>query len=243
MLKINNLSASIVDKQILNQINLNISSGEQHILMGPNGSGKSSLAVCLMGHPDYKILAGQILFNDRDITNLPPHERARLGIFLAFQYPKAIPGLKVFSFLKTIYESFTGNVISVPDFEKLLNTNLEIVGIDKSFIHRDVNDGFSGGEKKRFEMLQLLLLKPKLAIIDEIDSGLDVDALKVVAEVINLCHQQNPNFTLILITHYQRILKYLKPDFVHILQKGKIVKTGGAELALQIEKSGYAERL
>lgn len=239
LLKICGLSVKIEDKQILNKINLNVSAGQQHVLMGPNGSGKSSLAATLMGHPDFEVVDGQIKFGEIDITNMAPNERAQLGIFLAFQYPKSIPGLKVFSFLKTIYESFTGGSISVPDFEKLLDENLKIVGVDKSFIHRDVNDGFSGGEKKRFEMLQLLLLKPKLAIIDEIDSGLDVDALKVVADVINLCHKQDPNFTVILITHYQRILKYLNPDFVHILQGGKIVKSAGIELAQQVEKSGY----
>ena len=239
LLKICGLSVKIEDKQVLNKINLNVSAGQQHILMGPNGSGKSSLATTLMGHPDFKVTDGQIKFGETDITNMAPNERAQLGIFLAFQYPKSISGLRVFSFLKTIYESFTNNSISVPDFEKLLDEKLELVGVDKSFIHRDVNDGFSGGEKKRFEMLQLLLLKPKLAIIDEIDSGLDVDALKIVADVINLCHKQDPNFTVILITHYQRILKYLNPNFVHILQGGKIVKSAGIELAQQVEKSGY----
>jgi Fe-S cluster assembly ATP-binding protein len=241
LLKIKNLSVKIAGNLVLNNLNLEVNSGSFEILMGPNGSGKSSLAATLMGHPDYEIITGEIYLADQNITKLSTHERAKLGLFLAFQHPKAIAGLPVFSFLKTIYEAYTGNTIPVPEFENLLNKKLDLVGLDKSFVHREVNVGFSGGEKKRLEILQFLLLQPRLAMIDEIDSGLDVDALKLVANAINIAKQNNPRLTIILITHYNRIVDFLCPDNVHIMQQGKLVKSGDLLLVKQIETAGYED--
>lgn len=238
-LEIKNLTVQIDNKLVIEQLNLEVDFGSLHVLMGPNGSGKSSLAAVLMGHPSYQVLTGEIWFKGQNIVHLPVNERAKLGIFLAFQYPKSIPGLKVFNFLKTIYEANFGTSIAVPEFEKLLKSHFELIGLDQSFMHREVNTGFSGGERKRFEILQLLLMRPTLAIIDEIDSGLDVDALKEVANALKLYQEQHPEIAIILITHYQRILKYLQPGFVHIMQHGKIIKSGGAELVEQVEISGY----
>ena len=228
---------------MLDNLCLSINAGSLDVLMGPNGSGKSSLAATIMGHPDYQVVAGTINFSGQDITQMLPHERAKLGLFLAFQNPIAIQGLQVFSFLKTIYEAYTGKNVLALEFESLLNKNLEIVGLNKSFMYRDVNDGFSGGERKRFEILQLILLKPKLAIIDEIDSGLDIDALKIIAQVLAFMQQDNPDLTIILITHYNRILSHLKPNLVHVLQAGKLIKSGGLALISQIEANGYEELL
>lgn len=239
MLIIKNLSVKVADKLVVDGLNLAVGRGELAVLMGPNGSGKSSLAATLMGHPDYIITDGTIYLADQNITNLLPHERAKLGLFLAFQHPTAIAGLQVFTFLKTIYESCTGNVVSVPMFEELLSQNLALVGLHKSFIYRDVNSGFSGGEKKRFEILQFLLLQPRLAIIDEIDSGLDVDALKIVADIISVSKKNNPQLTIVLITHYNRVINLLQPDSVHIMQQGCLVKSGTVGLVKQIESSGY----
>lgn len=239
MLSIKNLAVQIAGKPVVDNVNLEIKAGELAILMGPNGSGKSSLAMVLMGHPDYTITAGAIYFNNQDITNLAVHERAKLGLFLAFQHPRAIAGLQVFSFLKTTYEVFTGKIMDVRDFENLLLKNLELVGLDKSFIYRDVNSGFSGGEKKSFEILQFLLLQPKLAIIDEIDSGLDIDALKLVAQAINFAKKKCPELSIILITHYSRIINFLEPETVYVMQHGKLVKSGDIFLANQIEQFGY----
>ena len=243
MLVIKNLSVKIADKLVLDNLCLSINAGSLDVLMGPNGSGKSSLAATIMGHPDYQVVAGTINFSGQDITQMLPHERAKLGLFLAFQNPIAIQGLQVFSFLKTIYEAYTGKNVLALEFESLLNKNLEIVGLNKSFMYRDVNDGFSGGERKRFEILQLILLKPKLAIIDEIDSGLDIDALKIIAQVLAFMQQDNPDLTIILITHYNRILSHLKPNLVHVLQAGKLIKSGGLALISQIEANGYEELL
>lgn len=239
LLTIKNLTVQIDQKIVINNLDLDLKEGDLAVLMGPNGSGKSSLALSLLGHPDYEIVAGKILFDGQDITNLPIHERAKLGLFLAFQSPKAVAGLQVFTFLKTIYESYTGTIISVPVFEALLFENLALVGLDRGFIYREVNVGFSGGEQKRFEILQFLLLKPRLAIIDEIDSGLDIDALKLVAQAINNALKNNPKLTIILITHYNRVLSFLQPGVLHVLQQGRLVKSGTMALIAQIEQTGY----
>ena len=239
MLIIKNLSVKIADKLVINQLNLEIKPGNCAILMGPNGSGKSSLAKTLMGHPDYEIISGEIFFKDQNITKLLVHERAKLGLFLAFQQPKSIAGLQVFNFLKTIYEAYTGQTLAVPEFENLIFQKLELVGLDRSFIYREVNTGFSGGEKKRFEILQFLLLQPDFAIIDEIDSGLDVDALKLISQALLIAKTQQPSLTILLITHYNRILNFLQPDRVHIMQHGQLTKSGDMALAKQIEINGY----
>lgn len=239
MLSIKNLSVKVADTLVIDNCNLEIKNGVSAILMGPNGSGKSSLAKTLIGHPDYQIAHGEIYFKDYNITNWLPHERAKIGLFLAFQQPRAIAGLQVFNFLKTIYEAYTNITIGALDFHKLLLEKIELVGLDKSFIDREVNVGFSGGEKKRFEILQFLLLQPELAIIDEIDSGLDVDALKLVAQALLIAKKQRPNLTILLITHYNRILNFLHPEIVHIMQQGKIIKSGNMNLVKQIELHGY----
>lgn len=239
MLNIKNLNIKVSDHLVINEFDLQIKLGSCVVLMGPNGSGKSSLAKTLMGHPDYRVISGEIYFKDQNITTLLPHERAKLGIFLAFQQPSAIAGLQVFNFTKNIYEACTGKAISVPEFEILLLEKLNLVGLDRSFIYRDVNTGFSGGEKKRFEMLQCLLLQPKLAILDEIDSGLDIDALKLFSQIINLLRKKDPDFTILLITHYNRVLDFLQPDSVHIMQDGKLIRSGDFNLAKQIELNGY----
>lgn len=239
LLSIKNLTVKVSQKPVINNLSLDLKSGELAVLMGPNGSGKSSLALALVGHPDYEVVGGAIWFNQQDITHKIIHERAKLGLFLAFQSPKAIPGLQAFSFLKTIYESYNNTLISVPDFEKLLEHYLALVGLSKAFIYRDVNVGFSGGESKRFEILQLLLLKPKLAIIDEIDSGLDIDALKLIAQALNYARQDNPELTIILITHYRRILNFMQPSSVHVLADGKLIRSGNLDLVEIIENVGY----
>jgi Fe-S cluster assembly ATP-binding protein len=209
--------------------------------MGPNGSGKSSLANALMGHPAYTVSAGKIFFDNKDITNSAIHERARQGLFLSFQHPCEIPGVSIASFLREAYTAISRETISPLDFESLLSHRCMQLGIDKAFTNRAVNVGFSGGEKKRFELLQLLLLKPKVAILDEIDSGLDVDSLKVVAQGIAIARQENPDLAILLITHYQRILDYIVPDYVHILCQGRIIQSGDASLARHIEVRGYDE--
>lgn len=240
-INVQNLDVTIENKKILNKLNLQIKQGSVHALMGPNGSGKSTLAYTLLGHPSCNVTDGAIYFDETDITDLSVEKRARLGLFLAFQYPHTIPGLNVFSFLKEIYASFTGKKITVQEFKEILDNLLEKLKFDKNFLERGVNEGFSGGEKKRFEVLQLMLLKPKVAIIDEIDSGLDIDALKLVANAISECKKNDPEFTVILVTHYQRILKYIEPDFVHIFYEGKVIKSGNYELSNQLEEKGYDE--
>lgn len=242
MLVIKNLSVQVEDKLVISGLNLKINLGECAILMGPNGSGKSSLAKTLMGHPEYKIIDGEIIFKNQNITQSLTFERAKLGLFLAFQQPQSIAGLQVFNFLKTIYESYTGKTLSVIDFEELVFQKLEMVGLDKSFIYREVNTGFSGGEKKRFEILQFLLLQPDFAIIDEVDSGLDVDALTLVAQAFAIVKKHQPGLTILLITHYNRIVNLLQPDSVHIMQKGHLAESGNISLANKIELYGY-ERL
>lgn len=241
MIRIQNLSVSIDDKKIINNLNLDISSGTIHALMGPNGSGKSTLAYTMLGHPSCRVIEGSIVIDGRDITDLSVEKRAKLGIFLAFQYPQEIPGLKIFTYLKEIYTAFTGKSIPVAEFYELVKNCLNRLNLPESFLERGLNEGFSGGEKKRLEMLQLILLNPKIAIIDEIDSGLDIDALKAVADALKECKKENPDLTIILVTHYQRILDYIKPDFVHIFYNGSIIKSGDANLPKEIELRGYNE--
>lgn len=239
ILKIKDLKLSIQDKEILHGIDLDVNEGEVHALMGRNGSGKSSFSYALMGHPGYKITNGSIVFLDNEINNLKPDERAKLGIFLSFQYPMSVPGVTVANFLKQAIKSIKNKEIPLKDFRKLLYEKMDELDIDHAFATRYLNDGFSGGEKKRMEVLQMALLEPKLIILDEPDSGLDIDSLKLVSEAINLYKQRYPKVTILLITHYQRILDYVKPDKVHVISEGKIVKSGGPELALELEKRGY----
>jgi Fe-S cluster assembly ATP-binding protein len=207
--------------------------------MGANGSGKSSLALTIMGHPRYQITQGQLLYKEQSITNLTPDKRAKLGIFLAFQNPYALPGVSVFTFLKESYQVVTSKVIDVSVFQELLCNAMDALLIDQSFMHRSLNDGFSGGEKKRFEMLQLLLLKPDLVILDELDSGLDIDSLKIVTTSLVRIRQEQPAMSIVIITHHQKILSHISPDFVHVLHDGMVVKTGPGSLAHEIEDKGY----
>ncbi len=238
-LSINNLSVAVLDKPVLKDISLFIESGSIHAIMGPNGSGKSTLAYALMGHPDYSFTAGTVIWNDQDLTSMPVHERARRGLFLSFQHPLEIPGVSVSSFLKEAYMATKGSHISVADFQQLLLDRCVQLDIDSAFIGRALNAGFSGGEKKRLELLQLLLLQPKIAILDEIDSGLDIDSLKIVAQGIELARKENPVMSIILITHYQRILDHIIPDHVHVLCDGRIALSGDATVSHQLEARGY----
>lgn len=239
LLLINKLSVSIVDKQILYDIDLSVNSGSIHVIMGPNGSGKSTLAYTLMGHPRYAVLSGSIMLNCVDITTMPVHERAKNGLFLAMQYPCEIPGVSIASFLKEAYSAIIGKHIAVVEFQALLRERCAQLGIDQSFVARGLNDGFSGGEKKRLELLQLLMLQPKLAILDEIDSGLDIDSLKIVADGILLARKENPGMSIIIITHYQRILDYITPDYVHVMNQGRIVASGDSAIVHVLESKGY----
>lgn len=241
MLKITNLSVDIENKNILNNVDLDVKKGEMHALMGPNGSGKSTLTYALLGHPSCIVKNGSIAFEGQDITDLSVEKRANLGIFLALQYPLEIPGLDIFSFLKEIYCVTHKKSIANSDFYAHLKPLLELLQFDESYLERGLNEGFSGGEKKRLEILQLLVLEPKLAILDEIDSGLDIDSLKIVCNAINNYKKINPNFTVIIVTHYQRILNYIEPDHVHIFNKGGIIKSGDFNLAKEIELNGYKE--
>jgi Fe-S cluster assembly ATP-binding protein len=241
MLKIKNLHASINSKEVLYGIDLTINAGEVHAIMGPNGSGKSTLANILAGNSDYTVISGSVEFAGEDLLALNTEERAVRGIFLAFQYPLEIPGVNNMYFLKTALNTirkFRGeNELDAYDFMSLIKEKLKTVEMAESFLQRMVNVGFSGGEKKRNEILQMLLLEPKLAVLDEIDSGLDIDALQVVAKGVNSL--RNSERSTIVVTHYQRLLDYIVPDYIHVLSKGKIVKSGGKELALELEKTGY----
>jgi len=241
MLEIKNLIVSINENEILQGLNLTIQKGEIHAIMGTNGSGKSTLSKVLSGHPAYKVISGNIFFEGKDITEYLPEERSKLGIFLGFQYPIEIPGVSNEEFLRTAYNINRKNKNLEPlnpiDFLNILKKKLEISNLSIDFLSRNVNEGFSGGEKKRNEILQMSLLDPIIAILDEVDSGLDIDALKNLSLTIN--NFMNKNKSLILITHYQRLLDYIKPDFIHIMHKGKIVKTGDASLAFTLEKEGY----
>jgi Fe-S cluster assembly ATP-binding protein len=241
MIKIKNLSVKVEGKQILNNLDLELNLGKIHVLMGPNGSGKSTLAYTFMGHPDYEVISGKIFFGREDITDMPVNKRAKLGLFLSFQHPLEIPGLKVFDFLKEAYGSIIGNNLSVSEFYEHLKLLCFKLNFSLDFLDRSLNEGFSGGEKKRLEILQMCLLRPKVVIIDEVDSGLDVDSLKVVADAITSLKKEIPDLTIILITHYQRILNYIVPDFVYILSDGRVVKKGDFSLIEKIEAQGYKE--
>ncbi len=242
-LVINNLQVSVEDTEILKGVNLTIRSGEVHAVMGPNGTGKSTLAYALMGHPKYKITEGEATLDGRDLLDLDPNERSKLGLFLAFQYPVAVPGVSVANFLRTAINAHRKGQnpedkgISIPDFRKKLKEKMALLGMDESFAGRYLNDGFSGGEKKRVEILQMATLEPKISILDETDSGLDIDALKIVAHGIKAINKKDQG--ILVITHYQRILNYITPDFVHVMLNGRIVESGGPELALRLEEEGY----
>lgn len=237
LLVIENLHVAVDDKEILKGLNLTVNAGEVHVLMGPNGSGKSTLSFCLMGHPKYAITSGSIHYQGKDLLQLATNERAAAGVFLAFQYPTAIPGVTIANFLRASLRGVRGKDVAIKEFRETVKTQLKALGIPQSFLNRYVNDGFSGGEKKRLEILQMAVLTPALSILDETDSGLDIDALKTVAQGINTL--RSPSRAILLITHYQRILNYITPDFVHVLIDGKVVRSGGAELAKELEAKGY----
>ena len=241
MLKIKNLRASIGDKEILTGINLDVNAGEVHAIMGPNGSGKSTLASVLAGREEYKVTSGSITFLGDDLLDLSPEERAWKGLFLAFQYPVEIPGVSTTNFLKTavntVREDRGLEKLDAVSFLRLMREQMKLMEIDQSLVNRSLNEGFSGGEKKRNEIFQMALLDPKLAILDETDSGLDIDALKIVANGVN--HLKSSDNAIIIVTHYQRLLEYIVPDFVHVLYNGQIVKSGTKELAFELEEKGY----
>jgi Fe-S cluster assembly ATP-binding protein len=236
-LEIKNLHVRIEEREILHGVDLKVEKGETHALMGPNGSGKSTLANTVMGNPNYQVTEGQILFNGEDLTEADPDERARAGLFLAFQYPATIPGVSVANFLRMAVNARREEPMKVKDFGKYMRENIELLKIDPSFVSRYLNEGFSGGEKKRAEILQLAMLRPEIAVLDETDSGLDIDALRIVSEGVNKL--RGPEMGSLIITHYTRILNYVKPDFVHILLDGRMVREGGAELADELEEKGY----
>jgi len=242
-LSIRNLHVSVDGKEILKGVDLTIRQGEVHALMGPNGTGKSTLAYALMGHPRYEVTEGEVWFKGQNILELEPDQRAHLGLFLAFQYPVAIPGVSVANFLRSAINAQRkardpeDKGIPIPEFRKLLKEKMDLLKMDHSFAARYLNDGFSGGEKKRAEILQMAMLKPEIAILDETDSGLDIDALRIVAEGVNAL--RGPDLGVLVITHYQRILNYIKPDHVHIMMGGRIVESGGPDLALHLEEHGY----
>jgi Fe-S cluster assembly ATP-binding protein len=246
-LEIKNLRVSVEGKEILKGLNLTVNQGEIHAIMGPNGSGKSTLAYAMTGHPKYLVTDGDILLDGESVLQMEADERARKGLFLAFQYPVAVPGVSMANFLRLAYRSVKGGadkpesrreeVLSIPKFRRLMREKMAMLKVDESFATRYLNDGFSGGEKKRAEILQMAILEPKIAILDETDSGLDIDALRVVSDGVNLL--KGPNLGLLVITHYNRILNYIKPDYVHILVDGKIAQSGGPELALMLEEKGY----
>jgi Fe-S cluster assembly ATP-binding protein len=242
-LQIINLHVSIDGKEILKGLNLTIPQGEVHAIMGPNGTGKSTLAYTIMGHPSYEVTEGQVLFKEQNMLDLQTDERSRLGLFLAFQYPVAIPGVTVANFLRTAVNARRRAInpadkgIAIPEFRKLLIEKMNLLKMDHNFAGRYLNEGFSGGEKKRAEVLQMAILKPEIAVLDETDSGLDIDALRIVSEGVNTL--RGKDLGVLLITHYQRILNYIKPDVVHVMMDGRIVESGGPELALSLEEHGY----
>jgi Fe-S cluster assembly ATP-binding protein len=237
-LEIRNLHVRIEEREILRGVDLSVDRGEVHALMGPNGSGKSTLANTLLGHPTYEVTEGAIIFKGEDITEAEPHERAKAGLFLAFQYPVAIPGVSVANFLRMAINAKREEPINVKEFREHLGRAVELLEVDRSFTSRHLNDGFSGGEKKRAEILQMAMLKPDIAILDETDSGLDIDALRTVAEGVDKLHSEQ-GLGALIITHYQRILHYIKPQFVHIMLDGRIVLEGGVELVERLEREGY----
>jgi Fe-S cluster assembly ATP-binding protein len=253
-LVIRDLHATIEGKEILRGVNLAVKQGETHALMGPNGSGKSTLANVIMGHPKYEVTSGEIFFRDLNILELSPDKRARLGLFLAFQYPSSVPGVSVGNFLRRAVEAkregYDPNAPTEPtgqapkrkgmppaEFRRLLNEKMKLLKVDNSFVNRYINEGFSGGEKKRAEILQMAMLEPTMAILDETDSGLDIDALRIVSEGVDAL--RGPKLGVLIITHYQRILNYINPDIVHVMYRGQIIKTGGPDLALELETKGY----
>jgi len=242
-LEITDLHVQVEDVEILHGINLLVPAGEVHAIMGPNGTGKSTLAYALMGHPKYQVSAGDIFLNGKSILSLSPEERSHAGLFLAFQYPVAIPGVTVANFLRTAINAHrkatdpTDHGLLIPEFRKLMLEKMKLLEMDPKMGGRYLNDGFSGGEKKRVEILQMAMLEPRMAVLDETDSGLDIDALRIVAEGINTL--KNDQMGILLITHYQRVLNYLKPDVVHVMVDGKIVESGGPDLALRLEEEGY----
>ena len=242
-LEIKNLHVSIDGKEILKGVTLTVGQGEIHAIMGPNGTGKSTLAYTLMGHPNYTVTEGEVLFKGQNILELEPDERSRLGLFLAFQYPVAIPGVTVANFLRTAINSRRRAMnpedkgMPIPEFRKVLKEKMELLKMDHNFAGRYLNDGFSGGEKKRAEILQMATLRPEIAILDETDSGLDIDALRIVSEGVNAL--MGPELGVLVITHYQRLLNYIKPDYVHVMLAGRIVESGGPDLALHLEEHGY----
>src|SRR5512147_377301 len=242
-LEIKNLHVSIEQKEILKGLSLTVNQGEIHAIMGPNGTGKSTLAYTLMGHPSYTVTDGEVIYKGQNILELEPDERSRLGLFLAFQYPVAIPGVTVANFLRTAINARRRALnpedkgMPIPEFRKLLKEKMSMLKMDSSFAGRYLNEGFSGSEKKRAEILQMAALKPEIAILDETDSGLDIDALRIVADGVNAL--SGPELGVLVITHYQRLLNYIKPDYVHVMLGGKIVESGGPDLALHLEEKGY----
>ena len=245
ILSVTGLGARVAeeDSDILKGVNLAIRPGEIHAIMGPNGSGKSTLAKVIAGHPGYEASAGSVVFQGEDLLEMEPDERAQAGVFMAFQYPVAIPGVSIANFLRTALQARLedGDELDLFDFQELLMERMELLQMEPSFAQRAVNDGFSGGEKKRNEILQMAVLKPALAVMDETDSGLDIDALKVVAHGVNTLKAENPAMSVLLITHYQRMLNYITPDVVHVMVKGRIVESGGPEVAVGLEQRGYEE--
>jgi Fe-S cluster assembly ATP-binding protein len=237
MLKIEDLQVEIDGQEIVKGLDLEVGKGEIHAIMGPNGSGKSTLANVLMGHPRYEVTGGSITFQGEDVFELEPDERAKLGMFLAFQYPSEVPGVSVANFLRTAVNSVREEDLSPMEMYRLIQEKMSIMQMDPKFAERYLNEGFSGGEKKRNEILQMLMLDPKLAIMDETDSGLDIDALQVVAKGVN--EMKGPEFSAVIITHYQRILRYIEPDRVHVMLDGRLVTSGGKELADDLEEKGY----
>ena len=241
MLSVTNLDVAVNGDMILNELNLQVQAGEVHAIMGPNGSGKSTLANVLAGHPGYEVTAGSVIYEGQDLLQMDPEERARQGVFLAFQYPVEIPGVSNVYMLKAAVNQIRKhrgeNELDAVKFLKLVREKMKLVEMKEEFLHRSVNEGFSGGEKKRNEIFQMAMLEPKLAILDETDSGLDIDALKVVAKGVN--ELRDASRSIVMVTHYQRLLDYIVPDYVHVLAGGRVVKSGGKELALELEEHGY----
>jgi Fe-S cluster assembly ATP-binding protein len=245
ILSVEGLEAQVAEGElgILKGVNLKIGKGEIHAIMGPNGSGKSTLAKVIAGHPSYEVSSGTVRFRGEDLLELEVDERSQAGVFLAFQYPVEIPGVSIANFLRTAVQAHLpeGEELDIFDYAEMLTERMEMLEMDLSFAERHVNDGFSGGEKKRNEILQMAMLKPKLAVMDETDSGLDIDALKIVANGVNKIVEEDPEMSVLLITHYQRLLDYIKPDYVHVMVDGRIVQSGGPEVALELEADGYKE--
>ena len=241
ILEVKNLCVNIAgeDTKILHDVSFTIKKGETVALMGPNGSGKSTLAYALMGHPKFAVVSGEVLLDGEDLLEMEPDERARAGLFLSFQYPSAVTGVKLADFLRAAYNAVTAEKLSVPKFRRLLKEHMQELRMDESFAERYVNDGWSGGEKKRGEILQLRVLEPKLAVLDETDSGLDIDAIRTVSQGVTSAQENNPDMSVIIITHYKRILEYIKPDRVVVLHKGRLVEEGGVELVHKLEEQGY----